>query len=185
MDNFTVFSIIKRFTFFLTAAMILGGGNLSAQNQRIAFVDTDFILSRMPEYTGLEQRLKALADGWREEIEEMQREIDRLDREFIAREILYTPEVRQQRLDEIEARKRAKAAFINSKFGPEGDYFRQQQQLLEPLQRRIMEAVEKVARRDNYDFVFDRSGDYMFLFTRSQWNISEDVLFEMGIQVNP
>ena len=60
----------------------------------------------MPEYAGLEQRLRALSDGWREEIEEMEREIDRLEQEFTAREILYTDEVRQQRLNEIEAKKK-------------------------------------------------------------------------------
>jgi outer membrane protein len=155
-----------------------------AQNQRIAFIDSEFILSKMPEYSGLEQRLRALTDGWREEIEEIQRDIDRLEREFVAREILYTDEVRQQRQNEIEARKRAKDQFINARFGPEGEYFRQQQQILEPLQRRIMEAVEAVAARDNLDFVFDRGGDFLFLYTRSQWNISEDVLLEMGIQIN-
>jgi outer membrane protein len=172
---------------FLSFIVIIGFLTTAsqAQNQRIAFVDTEFILSKMPEYSGLEQRLRALTDGWREEIEVMEREIESLDREFIAREILYTPEVRKQKLDEIEAKKRAKNQFINSKFGPEGDYFRQQQQILEPLQRRIMEAIEKVSTRDNFDFVFDRAGDFMFLYTRSQWNISEDVLFELGILVDP
>lgn len=178
---------MKKRLYFLTFIVMAGflATAAQAQNQRIAFVDTEFILSKMPEYAGLEQRLRALTDGWREEIEVMDREIESLDREFIAREILYTSEVRKQKLDEIEAKNRAKNQFINSKFGPEGDYFRQQQQILEPLQRRIMEAIEKVSTRDNYDFVFDRSGDFMFLYTRSQWNISEDVLFELGIQVDP
>lgn len=170
---------------FVGLVILLISVKADAQNQKIAYIDSEFILSKMPEYSGLEQRLRALTDGWREEISEMKREIARLEREFNAREILYTPEVRQQRIDEIEATKRAKDQFINSKFGPDGEYFRQQQQILEPLQRRIMEAVEKVSTRDNYDFIFDRAGDYMFLFTRPQWNISEDVLFEMGIQVNP
>jgi outer membrane protein len=178
---------MKKSLYLLTLIAMSGllATTAHAQNQRIAFVDTEFILSKMPEYSGLEQRLGALTDGWREEIEVMEREIESLDREFIAREILYTPEVRKQKLDEIEAKKRAKNQFVNSKFGPEGDYFRQQQQILEPLQRRIMEAIEKVSTRDNFDFVFDRSGDFMFLYTRSQWNISEDVLFELGILVDP
>jgi outer membrane protein len=158
---------------------------LTAQNQRIAFIDSEFILSRMPEYSGLEQRLRALNEGWREEIEEMDRDIASLEREYIAREILYTEEVRKQKLSEIEAKKRQKDQFINSRYGPEGEYFRQQQLILEPLQRRIMDAVERVSIRDNYDFVFDRSGDFLFLYSRSQWNISEDVLIEMGIQINP
>ncbi|MCH8494286.1 MAG: OmpH family outer membrane protein [Balneolales bacterium] len=172
---------------FLSVVFLIGLINVApiqAQNQRLAFIDSEYILSKMPEYTGLEQRLRALTDGWREEIEEMQRDIDRLDREFVAREILYTPEVRQQKLNEIEALKRSKEQFINSRFGPEGEYFRQQQQILEPLQRRIMEAVEAVSGRDNFDFVFDRAGDFLFLYTRSQWNISDDVLLEMGIQIN-
>lgn len=158
---------------------------LIAQNQRFAFIDSEFILSRMPEYSGLEQRLRSMNEGWREEIEEMDREIAALEREYIAREILYTDEVRSQKLNEIETKKRQKDQFINSRYGPDGEYFRQQQLILEPLQRRIMDAVERVSNRDNYDFVFDRSGDFLFLFSRSQWNISDDVLLEMGIQINP
>lgn len=156
-----------------------------AQNQKIGFVDSEYILSRMPEYAGLEQRLRAVTEAWREEIATMENEITQLESEFAAREILYTDEVRQQRLNEIQARKAALDQYINSRFGPDGEYFRQQQQILEPLQRRILEAIERVSNRENFDFVFDRSGDYLFLFTRSQWNISDDVLIEMGIQLNP
>jgi outer membrane protein len=168
----------------MTAVSLLMPGTAAAQNQKIAFIDSEYILSRIPEYNAIEQRLRSVTDGWRDEIEEMQREIDRMQREFTAREILYTPEVRLQRQNEIEARKRAMEQFINSKFGPDGDYFRQQQQILEPIQRRVMDAVEAVAARDNLDFVFDRTADFLFLYTRSQWNISEDVLLEMGIQIN-
>jgi outer membrane protein len=175
---------VSMFLVLLVSAVLFVPINTLAQNQRIAYIDSEFILTRIPEYNALEQRLRSITDGWRDEIEEMQREIDRMEREFTAREILYTPEVRQQRQTEIEARKRSMEQFINSKFGPDGDYFRQQQQILEPIQRRVMEAVEAVAARDNLDFVFDRTGDFLFLFTRSQWNISEDVLIEMGIQVN-
>lgn len=115
----------------------------------------------------------------------MQVEIDRLEQEFNAREILFTQEVRQQRLTEIQTKKRAKEQFEQSRFGPEGEYFRQQQQLLEPIQRRVMTAIEKIAQRDGYDFVFDRTGDYLFLYTRSQWNISNEVLLELGITPEP
>jgi outer membrane protein len=177
---------LSRNFFLLVLVIILAGSaGLSAQNQKIGFVDSEFILSRMPEYAGLEQRLRAVTEGWREEIAVFENEIKQLESDFAAREILFTEEVRQLRLNEIQAKKTAMTQFVNSKFGPEGEYFRQQQQLLEPLQRRILEAIERVSNRENYDFVFDRSGDYLFLFTRSQWNISNDVLIEMGIQLNP
>jgi outer membrane protein len=158
---------------------------VAAQPQRIAYVDSELILSRMPEYTGLDQRLRTSVQEWNQELTAMKAEIDRLEQEFNAREILFTAEVRQQRLADIQTKKRAREQFEQARFGPEGEYFRLQQQLLEPIQRRVMLAIEKIAQRDGYDFVFDRSGDYLFLYTRSQWNISDEVLLELGIRITP
>jgi outer membrane protein len=157
----------------------------TAQNQKLAYVDSDYILSKLPEYTGLDQQLRTLVNEWNQELTAMQVEIDRLEQEFSAREILFTAEVRVQRETEIQTKKRAKAQYEQSRFGPEGEYFRQQTQLLEPIQRRVMEAIQVVAQRDGYDFVFDRSGDFLFLYTRSQWNISDEVLLELGINPTP
>ncbi len=176
---------MKRIVHLLLFFLVLDVTQSIAQDQKIGFIDSDYILSRMPEYSGLEQRLRAINEEWRKEIEEMDIQLQRLEREFVAREILYTDEVRTQKLNEIETLKRQREQYINSRYGPEGEYFKQQQLILEPLQRRIMEAVETVSARDNYDFVFDRSGDFLFLFARSQWNLSNDVLLELGVQINP
>jgi outer membrane protein len=176
---------MKRIVHLLLFFLVLDVTQSIAQDQKIGFIDSDYILSRMPEYSGLEQRLRAINEEWRKEIEEMDIQLQRLEREFVAREILYTDEVRTQKQNEIETIKRQREQYINSRYGPEGEYFKQQQLILEPLQRRIMEAVETVSARDNYDFVFDRSGDFLFLFARSQWNLSNDVLLELGVQINP
>jgi outer membrane protein len=156
----------------------------NAQNQKIGFIDSEYILSKMPEYTGIDQRLRQMSQEWQQEIDRMQSETERLKQEFQSREILYTSEQRQQKLTEIDNKIRERERFLQSKFGPDGDYFKQQQQLLEPIQLKIVEATDRVAARDGFDFVFDRSGDYLFLYTRPQWNISNEVLLDMGIQVD-
>lgn len=169
----------------LLAVLLTAPIGSMAQNQKIAYIDSEYILSKLPEYTGLDQSLRTLVTEWNQELSAMQVEIDRLEQEFNAREILFTAEVRQQRLTEIQTKKRAREQFEQSRFGPEGDYFRQQQQLLEPIQRRVMAAIEKIALRDGYDYVFDRTGDFLFLYTRAQWNISDEVLLELGINPDP
>lgn len=168
----------------LCVALAVTVEGIQAQNQKIGFIDSEYILSNMPEYTGIDQRLRQASQEWQQEIDRMQAEIERLKQEFQAREILFTSEQRQQKLTEIDNKIRDRERFLQSKFGPEGDYFKQQQQLLEPIQLRIVEATDKVAARDGFDFVFDRAGDFLFLYTRPQWNISNDVLLEMGIQVD-
>lgn len=155
-----------------------------AQDQTIVYIDSEYILNQIPEYDGVQQRLDQLTRAWEEEIAELEAEIEDLEDEFEAREILFTPEIRQERQQEIQNKKRELDRYINSRFGPNGDYFRQQRELLEPIQRNIIEATSEVAERAGYDYVIDRSGDYVFFYARARWDISIDVLLEMGIQVD-
>ena len=154
---------------------------VQAQNQKIGFIDSDIILREMPEYSGIEQRLSLLADGWNQEMISMENEVEELRRDFEAREILFTEEIREQRLREIAERQRAIERFVSEKFGPSGEYFTIQQELLEPVQRELFDAVQRIATRDNYDFVFDRAQDSRFLFVQQRWNLTREVMVEMGL----
>lgn len=171
----------------ISACIILmfSGFALESQAQsRIGYIDTDYILSRVPEYEGIMQRLNAVNETWREEIQELKLEIEEMEQTFEAREILFTDEVREERRQEIQQKRRERERLIDQRYGPEGEYFRQQKELLEPLQKRILDATTRVAERGNYDYVFDRAGEYMFLYTRQSLNLSNDVLLEMGIQID-
>lgn len=154
---------------------------LQAQNQKIGFIDSERILENMPEYSGIEQQLNLLSEGWRDEIQDLEEEIEELEEEFEAREILFTEEVRQERLNEIQNLRQQRDQLVEDRFGPEGEYFSQQQELLEPVQRQIFEALNVVADRQNFDFVFDRSQETRFLFVSEEWNLNDDVMLEMGM----
>lgn len=168
---------------FVILLILLGSGQVMAQNQKIGYIDSNYILEHIPEYKGINQRLQLLSQQWKDQLKKMQTEIDNLQKDYNAKEILYTPEVRKEKKKAIDDKEQEKQAYLNSKFGPKGEYYQKQKELLQPLQQKIVDAVNKVAERDGYDFVFDRSGDYLFIYTRSQWNLSDKVLEEMGIQV--
>lgn len=173
--------INKSISFLLIFAFI-NLVEIQAQNQKIGFIDSDIIIQNMPEYSGIEQRLNLLTENWQDEIRQREREIEELEAEFDAREILFTDEVRTERLNEIENKRNELDQFIEEKFGPRGDYFSRQQELLEPIQRQIFDALESVASRESFDFVFDRSEEPRLLYTRQQWNLTEEVLLELGIE---
>lgn len=154
-----------------------------AQDQKIGFIDSDVILENMPEYAGIEQRLSLLSDTWQREINEREAELEELELDFQAREILLTDDVRSQRIDEINAKRTQIEQLIEQRFGPQGDYFTRQRELLEPIQRQIFDALNRVANRDAFDFVFDRAQDTKFLFVRQQWNLTDEVMLEMGIDL--
>ena len=162
-------------------ALLLSVAPGELRAQKIGYIDSDEIIKLMPEYSGIEKRLNLLTTGWDEEVREMETEIEELQEEFDAREILFTEEVRKERLDEIEALKTQRDRFVEEKFGPDGEYFTIQAELLEPIQRQIFEALNVVAERGNYDLIFDRSGDTRYLYTNPDWNVTDRVLRELGI----
>ncbi len=177
----TNFLNIKYF-FWLLIIVVLGNQQLNGQNQKIGFYESDFILSKIPEYAGMEQQLKVISDKWKEEIQDLQLQIEDLQQDFTAKEILYSEEIKKEKTDEIKLRKRELDNFRVQKFGPNGEYFNKQKELLEPIQRQVFAAVRRVAQRNGMDFVFDRSGDIYMVYARGEWNLNNDILEELGIE---
>jgi outer membrane protein len=175
----------RYYAFGIVAIMaLMSGQGLMAQNQKTGYIDSEYILSKLPDYSGIEQRLATIVQGWATEIDALDKEIEELKRDLQAKEILYTEQVRKDKQEEIDRKITDKDRLVQSKYGPDGEYYKTQETLLEPIQQKIMLAVRTVAERGNYDFVFDRSGDFLFLYTKPQWNLSNDVLKELGIEVD-
>ena len=166
------------------AACVFLSLSVRAQEQKFGYVNTDIILSQIPEYQNIQQELDLISKEWRDQLNAMQQEIDTLREDFSSKEILYTDEIRKQREEEIEQKVRQRQQYLDQKFGPEGEYFKQQQELLEPIQRRVYEAISVIAQREDFDFIFDRSQNASLLYSDVEWNLNDKVLQELGIPVD-
>ncbi|MDA0378979.1 MAG: OmpH family outer membrane protein, partial [Bacteroidetes bacterium] len=76
------------FPVFLLLLMFLPGA-ASAQ-QKIGYIDSDYILGQMPEYATVQQQLDRMAQSWQQELDELKEELDEKFRDYQARELLYT-----------------------------------------------------------------------------------------------
>ncbi|MCS7081807.1 MAG: OmpH family outer membrane protein [Bacteroidetes bacterium] len=168
---------------YLLLGILLGGvgSTLAWAQQKIGYIDSEHILNRLPEYQDAQQRLERMAQEWQRELERMQRELEQLVRDYQAREVLYTEEMRRQKRQEIVDKERLLEQFREQKFGPQGELFQQQAQLLRPIQERILRALREVAEAQGYDFVFDKSGSLTFLYVRPQHDLSALVLERLGV----
>src|SRR4028118_1963622 len=114
------------------------------QAQKFGYIDTDFILSKMPDATKAQSEIDAFASKWQNEIQAKYDEINRMDQDFRAEEILLTEEMKQQRLKAIEDKKKEAVDYNNKVFGFEGMLYLKKKELMQPLRDQIMEAVNKV-----------------------------------------
>ncbi|WP_421775079.1 OmpH family outer membrane protein [Gracilimonas sp.] len=175
---------MRLFKYILIPFLVVGLSQfLWAQEQKIGFYESDYILQQIPEYEGIQQQLDLLSTQWKEQVEELENEIQQLQEDYDAKEILYTDEIRNQKKQEIAQKKKQKEQFLAQKFGPEGEYFSRQRELLEPIQRQVFTAVRAVAQQQSFDFVFDRSGDIYMVYANNEYNLNDDILLELGIEV--
>ena|SRR6478735_7156054 len=149
--------------------------------QKFGYIDSRYILSKMPEYKKAQQELDRLTGKWQKEIEQMQVDIDGLEKTYQAEEVLMTEEMQKERLDTIFARKKALREFQKSVFGYEGLYFLKKQELMKPVQDKMFTAVEKVAKQKKLQIVFDKSGDLVMIYTDPIHDYSDYVLEELGL----
>jgi len=168
---------MKKLIITAFALMLMAGTSMA---QRYAFVDTEYILGNIPEYADAQQQLDDLSEQWQREIEKRYQEIDQLYKEFQADAALMPEEMKQQREEEIVQREREVKELQRQRFGQEGDLYQKRQELIKPIQEKIYNAIEKIATDKNYAFVFDKASNPKMLFADPRYDISDQVLEEMG-----
>jgi len=153
-----------------------------ALSQKIAFVDTKYILEQMPDYAAAQQELDHQSGVWQKEIDERWNQIKRMRDAYNAEAILLTADMKTSRLEEI-AKKETEARELQKKrFGVEGDLFKKRQELIQPIQDRIYQAVTEVAGT-SYTAIFDVGGPgNNVMFANPKLDKSDAVLKKLGIK---
>ena len=131
--------------------------SLSISAQRFIYVDTDYILDKIPEYKKAQEELDAIASQWKEEIAKKYAEIDRLYKEFQAEQYLMDSATRKKKEDEIVQKEKEAKDYQKQKFGYQGELFQKRQELVKPIQDKVYEAIKSLAEERNYDFVLDKA----------------------------
>ncbi len=152
-----------------------------AMAQKVAFVDTEYILNQMPEYKSAQKQIDALAQEWQKQLEKMKAELDKLKETYNAEKFLLSEDLKAQREKEIQEKEQAYRTYQREKFGYEGELFKKRQELIKPIQDRVFDAIQKVARDNALDIIFDKSGAVTMLFANPRLDRSDEVLDELGI----
>ena len=91
--------------------------------QKFAYVDTDYILAKIPEYNQAQDKLDNYSKGWQEEIEMTMQKIEKMYRSYHSEQILLTEEMKSAREDMIFAEEKKVQDLQIKYFGPEGMLF--------------------------------------------------------------
>lgn len=167
--------------FFLVFSAFFASGLNFAFAQKFGYIDTEFILSKMPEYQKAQSEIDQLSASWQKEIEEMQKKAEALYLAFQAEQVLLTDEMKQERLAEIKKKETELKEYQKKVFGFGGLFFLKKQELIKPLQDKVFDAVEKVSKANHLAIIFDKAGELVMIYTDPRHDYTDFVLEELGL----
>ena len=148
--------------------------------QKFAYVDSQFILEHIPEYTQAQEQLENLSYQWQEEIEAAYQNIDQLYRAYQTDKVLLTDKMRQAREDDIIQKEKEVKELQQQRFGTDGDLYKKQEELIRPIQNQIFNAIQEYAKEGRYGVIFDKSSDLLMLYADENLDKSEKILDRLG-----
>ena len=170
---------MRKIVFLLTFVFLLSANSFA---QKVAYIDTESIMSKLPEYNAAQEQINALAVQWQKEIESRFADIDKLYKSYQAEQILLTEEMRKKRENEIIGREKEVKDMQKKRFGVDGDLFAKRQELVKPLQEKIYNAIQEIATKEKIAIMFDKSSGLTMLYTDPKLDRSKKVLEALGVK---
>ncbi len=157
----------------------------AAVAQRVAYVDSEYILKHIPEYVSAQKQLDDLSTNWQEEVDKQYGEIERLYKAYQNDQVLLNDDMRKRREDEIVNKEKQVKEFQRQKFGFEGDLYKERIRLVKPVQDRVAKAIQDVANAQGLDLILDKGSEVTFLFANPKLDKSNDIITKLGFKPDP
>lgn len=166
---------MKKYILIIFSFLLFFTSNSIAQ-LKIAYVNSDAIISALPDAQDAQKKIDAQIQEWKEEIQKMERELDVKQKDFDKRKLVMSDNkkiVIEKELEKLEA---DITKYRDNKFGYKGELYSQQEEIMKPIQNKIFTAIQEVADDEELDFIFDKSGQIMFLFAKEDYDVTSLVL---------
>ncbi|MBN1638968.1 MAG: OmpH family outer membrane protein [Ignavibacteriales bacterium] len=163
------FKVISVFLFLFLVSFISG-------QVKIGYVDSDTIMDNYTEAQDAQKRLDALIAEWQDELKKIEAEWKTKYDDYEKRKLIMSNTKRAEVEKELIDLEKKMQDYKQGKFGPGGELFKKQEEIMKPINNKIFTVIEEVAKENDLDFVFDRSGDIIFLYAKEEYDITNMVI---------
>jgi outer membrane protein len=165
------------FGLLMSIALLLP--NLGISQQKIGYIDSEGIMKKLPEAQDAQKKLDGLVEEWKKELDKMQNDFRQRYERYDKKKLIMTDQGRAQAEKDLQQLDQKIQDFRNQKFGPEGEMYQKQNELMKPIQDKVFLAVKQVAEENSFDYVFDRSGTILLLYTNDKYDLTAKVLAKL------
>jgi outer membrane protein len=149
---------------------------------KIGYVDSDTIMDNFPDVQDARQKLDAMIQEWQSEVRKLESDLKTKKDDYDKRKLIMTEQTSNDVMAEITKLEKEIADYRDKKFGANGELFQKQNELMKPVQNKVFTIIQQVATEEDLDFVFDRSGDILFLYAKPQYDLTAKVIERLKLE---
>ena len=164
--------------------MMMAVFTVTAQAQKFALIDMDYILKNIPAYERANEQLSQVSKKWQAEVEALTTEAQTMYKNYQNEVVFLSKEQKQARQDAIMEKEKQAAELKRKYFGPDGELFKKRTALMTPIQDEIYNAVRDISDLRGYQLVLDRASNSGIIFGSPKVDISNEVLQKLGYSAN-
>ena len=161
--------------------LLLVFSSLSYGQMKIGYVDSDAIMDKLPDAQDARQKLDVLVQEWQGELNKIENTWKTKYDDYEKRKLIMTDQSRTELEAELVKLEKQISDYREKKFGTNGEMFQKQDELMKPVQNKVFSAIKEVALEEDYDYVFDRSGDILLLYAKDKYDITVKVLNKLKL----
>ena len=155
--------------------------SINSYSQKFGYVNSEFILNSMPEYKEALSEIENLSKAWEKEVSEMYIDVEKKEVILKNEEILLTKEMYEEKRIELDEEWNEVRSYQQKVFGFEGLYFLKKKELIQPIQDILFESIERVAKKNRLQIIFDKSSEPVLLYTNPIHDYTDYVLEDLGL----
>ena len=119
----------------ITALFCLVG--FTANAQKFALIDMEYILKNIPAYERANEQLNQLSKRWQSEVEAVALEAQTLYKNYQSEAVFLSEEQKTKKEEEIVGKEKGAQELKRKNFGPEGELYKKRERLMAPIQDEI------------------------------------------------
>jgi outer membrane protein len=148
--------------------------------QKIGVVDTNYVLSKLPQYKEAEARLNTQVAQWQSDLQRLQSEYERKREAFENEKVLLLGDQLKLREKEVVDMETNIRNTIGGRFGTNGEINQLRSNLTKPYQDQIWNAIKTVSTKNNLGIVLDKSNNISVIFLDKKYDYTDAVLSLLG-----
>ena len=146
---------------------------------KIGYVDSNEIMSNFEEVRQVQVDLEKEQRRLEGDLNNLISRLDSLKQDYQRQRLLMSESRRNEKENEITNMEKSVQQFQLDKFGPEGEIYKKQNQLLKPVLGKIDAAIQQVGSDRGYDFILDAMSGAL-LYALDSHNLTEAVMDELS-----